>query len=121
MRRAYPDPPSVDLVIRADDEIHTRRGNSSAAPVSICAESPMPADTDVDVVVVGAGFAGLYSTHRLRNMLGLRVQSFEAGAGPGGTWYWNRYPGARWDFESIHYASSFDEDLQREWRWSERY
>ncbi len=78
---------------------------------------------DVDVVVVGAGFAGLYSTHRLRNILGLTVQAFDAGSGgPGGTWYWNRYPpGARCDIESAWYSYSFDEDLQREWRWSERF
>ncbi|ODU07467.1 MAG: esterase [Pseudonocardia sp. SCN 72-86] len=76
---------------------------------------------DVDVVVVGAGFAGLYSTHRLRNLLGLTVQSFDAGSGPGGTWFWNRYPGARCDIESAWYSYSFDEDLQREWRWSERF
>ncbi|WP_354700136.1 esterase [Paraconexibacter sp. AEG42_29] len=81
----------------------------------------MAATTDVDVVVVGAGFAGLYSTHRFRNLLGLRVQSFEAGSGPGGTWYWNRYPGARCDFESVHYSYSFDADLQQEWKWSERF
>src|ERR1700712_1594654 len=81
----------------------------------------MPTTTDYDVVVVGAGFAGLYATHRMRNVLGLRVKSFEAGTGPGGTWYWNRYPGARCDFESIHYSFSFDPDLQREWRWSERF
>jgi cation diffusion facilitator CzcD-associated flavoprotein CzcO/acetyl esterase/lipase len=77
--------------------------------------------TNVDVVVVGAGFAGLYATHRLRNVLGLRVRSFEAGSGPGGTWYWNRYPGARCDIESYNYSYSFDEALQREWRWSERF
>lgn len=76
---------------------------------------------DVDVVVIGAGFAGLYATHRLRNLQGLSVQSFEAGHGPGGTWYWNRYPGARCDIESIYYSYSFDADLQREWRWSERF
>ncbi|MBW0114287.1 flavin-containing monooxygenase [Pseudonocardia abyssalis] len=81
----------------------------------------MPHTPDVDVVVVGAGFAGLYSTHRLRNLLGLTVQSFDAGSGPGGTWYWNRYPGARCDIESVWYSYSFDEDLQREWRWSERF
>ncbi len=70
--------------------------------------------TNVDVVVVGAGFAGLYATHRARNVLGLRVRSFEAGSGPGGTWYWNRYPGARCDIESYNYSYSFDEALQRE-------
>lgn len=78
-------------------------------------------ETQVDAVIVGAGFSGLYATHRLRNQLGLSVQGFEAASGPGGVWYWNRYPGARCDFESIFYSYSFDEDLQREWRWTERY
>ena len=75
----------------------------------------------VDAVIVGAGFAGLYATHRLRNRQGLSVQCFEAAPGPGGVWFWNRYPGARCDFESIHYCYTFDEELQREWRWTERY
>ena len=74
----------------------------------------------VDVVVVGAGFAGLYALHRLRG-LGLSAQCFEAGGDIGGTWYWNRYPGARCDIESLEYSYSFDESLQQEWRWSERY
>lgn len=74
----------------------------------------------VDVVVVGAGFAGLYALHALRNK-GYSVQVFEAGAGIGGTWYWNRYPGARCDIESIEYSYSFSEDLQQEWNWSARY
>jgi cation diffusion facilitator CzcD-associated flavoprotein CzcO len=52
---------------------------------------------DVDAVIVGAGFSGLYATHRLRNLQGLSVSCFEAGHGPGGVWYWNRYPGARCD------------------------
>ncbi|HWH97651.1 MAG TPA: alpha/beta hydrolase fold domain-containing protein [Pseudolysinimonas sp.] len=76
---------------------------------------------DFDAVIVGGGFGGLYAVHRLRNVLGLNVQAFEAGSGPGGTWYWNRYPGARCDIESYLYSYSFDEDLQREWRWSERF
>ncbi|MFE9322502.1 alpha/beta hydrolase fold domain-containing protein [Nocardia sp. NPDC052278] len=77
--------------------------------------------TQVDVVIVGAGFSGLYATHRLRNVQGLSVQCFEAAPGPGGVWHWNRYPGARCDFESIFYSFSFDEELQREWRWTERF
>jgi cyclohexanone monooxygenase len=74
----------------------------------------------VDAVVVGAGFAGLYMLYRLRG-LGLTAQGYEAGAGVGGTWYWNRYPGARCDVESMDYSYSFSEELQQEWRWSERY
>ncbi|QRX81056.1 NAD(P)/FAD-dependent oxidoreductase [Glaciimonas sp. PAMC28666] len=75
---------------------------------------------DVDVVVIGAGFAGLYMLHRLRQ-LGLKTQVFEAGKGVGGTWYWNRYPGARCDVESMQYSYSFSEELQQEWQWTERY
>lgn len=74
----------------------------------------------VDVVVVGAGFAGLYMIHRTRAE-GLSVRVFEAGDDVGGTWYWNRYPGARCDVESVEYSYSFDEDLQQEWNWTERY
>ena len=73
-----------------------------------------------DVVIVGAGFAGLYMLHRLRG-LGLSALVFEAGGGVGGTWYWNRYPGARCDVESMQYSFSFDDDLQQEWEWKERY
>ena len=77
-------------------------------------------DAVVDAVVVGAGFAGVYMLYKLRR-LGLSVRGFETGTGVGGTWYWNRYPGARCDVESLQYSYSFDEDLQQEWRWSERY
>ncbi|MGK2929601.1 MAG: flavin-containing monooxygenase, partial [Acidimicrobiales bacterium] len=77
-------------------------------------------DLDADVVVVGAGFAGLYLLHRLRNA-GFRTMVVEAADGVGGTWYWNRYPGARCDIQSIDYSYSFDPDLDEEWEWSERY
>ena len=73
-----------------------------------------------DAVVVGAGFAGLYMIHRLRQA-GFRVRAYEAGGGVGGTWYWNRYPGARCDVESMEYSYSFSEALQQEWEWTERY
>ncbi|HEX5613147.1 MAG TPA: NAD(P)/FAD-dependent oxidoreductase [Burkholderiales bacterium] len=73
-----------------------------------------------DVLVVGAGFAGMYMLHRLRT-LGFTARVFEAGSGVGGTWYWNRYPGARCDVESMEYSYQFSEALQQEWRWSERY
>ena len=73
-----------------------------------------------DVVVVGAGFAGMYMLHRLRG-LGLSVRVYEQGDGVGGTWYWNRYPGARCDVESMQYSYSFSDELQQEWDWSERY
>jgi len=76
--------------------------------------------SDVDVIVVGAGFAGMYMLHRLRE-LGLTTRVFEAGGDVGGTWYWNRYPGARCDIESLDYSYSFSAELQQEWDWSERY
>ena len=75
---------------------------------------------DVDAVVVGAGFAGLYMLHRLRDM-GLSVRVFERGSGVGGTWYWNRYPGARCDTDSVEYSYQFSDALQQEWRWTERF
>jgi cation diffusion facilitator CzcD-associated flavoprotein CzcO len=75
---------------------------------------------DRDVVIVGAGFAGMYMLHKCRQE-GLTAQVFEAGGGVGGTWYWNRYPGARCDIESMEYSYGFDEELQQEWEWTERY
>ncbi len=74
----------------------------------------------VDAVVVGAGFAGLYALYRLRG-LGLSVRVFEAGGDVGGTWFWNRYPGARCDIESVDYSYSFDPQLEQEWEWTQRY
>ncbi|MBR0756891.1 NAD(P)/FAD-dependent oxidoreductase [Bradyrhizobium jicamae] len=73
-----------------------------------------------DVVVVGAGFAGMYMLHRLRG-LGFTARVYEQGSGVGGTWYWNRYPGARCDVESMQYSYSFSEELQQQWTWTERY
>ena len=73
-----------------------------------------------DAVVVGAGFAGLYMLYKLREQ-GLAVRVFEAGSGIGGTWFWNRYPGARCDIESLEYSYQFSPELQQEWEWSERY
>ena len=73
-----------------------------------------------DAVVVGAGLAGLYMLHRLRGM-GLSVRVYEAGSDVGGTWYWNGYPGARCDVESLAYSYSFSEELQQQWEWSDRY
>src|SRR5581483_12383150 len=76
--------------------------------------------SSVDAVIVGAGFAGLYMLHRLRG-IGVSARIYEAGSGVGGTWFWNRYPGARCDVESLEYCYTFSEDLDREWQWSERY
>ena len=73
-----------------------------------------------DLIIVGAGFAGMYMLHKARQM-GLSAQVYEAGSGVGGTWYWNRYPGARCDVESMEYSYSFSEELQQEWHWTERF
>ncbi len=80
----------------------------------------MDSKPNYDVVVVGAGLAGMYMLHRLRG-LGLSAKVYEAGDGVGGTWFWNRYPGARVDVESLEYSYSFSEALEKEWDWSERY
>ncbi|MFT3802965.1 MAG: NAD(P)/FAD-dependent oxidoreductase [Burkholderiaceae bacterium] len=89
------------------------------------AQQPRPAGStatagDYDLVIVGAGFAGLAMLHRARAM-GLSAIVFERADGVGGTWYWNRYPGARCDVESLEYSYQFDESLQQQWQWSERY
>ena len=76
--------------------------------------------TSFDAVIIGGGLAGLYAIHKLRGM-GLSVRAYEAGDGVGGTWFWNRYPGARCDVESLEYSYSFNDDLQQEWKWPERY
>jgi cyclohexanone monooxygenase len=89
--------------------LHSVSGNSHAAGTEA-----------YDVVVVGAGFAGMYMLHRLRGQ-GFSVRVYEQGGDVGGTWYWNRYPGARCDVESMQYSYSFSEELQQAWNWSERY
>ena len=76
--------------------------------------------TRLDVAIIGAGFSGLYMLHRFRQ-LGLSTHVYDAAGGVGGTWYWNRYPGLRCDVDSLEYAYAFSEELQHEWRWSERY
>ncbi|MGH7046795.1 MAG: flavin-containing monooxygenase [Stellaceae bacterium] len=78
------------------------------------------AATDFDAIVIGAGVSGLYTLYKLRE-LGLRVRLFETGTGVGGTWYWNRYPGARFDSESYTYGYSFSPELLEEWDWAERF
>src|ERR1700712_3402321 len=88
------------------------------ADTSTRRERPAEVGAVFEAVGVGAGFAGLYMLHRLCG-LGFSARVFEAGGGVGGTWYWNRYPGARCDVESMQYSYSFSEALQQEWRWSE--
>jgi len=91
----------------------------SALP-SVSGKSHAAGSEIYDVVVVGAGFAGMYMLHRLRGQ-GLSARVYEQGGDVGGTWYWNRYPGARCDVESMQYSYSFSDELQQEWDWSERY
>ncbi len=88
--------------------------------VDIASTAATPVADRIDAIVVGAGFAGLHMLYRLRR-LGFRARAIEAAPGVGGTWYWNRYPGARCDFESMQYSYQFDEQLQQDWTWTERY
>ena len=76
---------------------------------------PSSGEGQLDVAIVGGGLAGLYAIHRLRGM-GLKVRAYEAGSGVGGTWFWNRYPGARCDVESIDYCYSFSPELLNTWK-----
>ena len=80
----------------------------------------MNKQTDFDVIIVGAGWGGMYMLHQCRK-LGLTARVLEAGPSVGGTWYWNRYPGLHCDVESVQYSYSFDRELQQEWNWTERY
>jgi cation diffusion facilitator CzcD-associated flavoprotein CzcO/acetyl esterase/lipase len=94
-------------------------GNDSVSNDSVGNGGGTPG-SDVDVVVVGAGFSGLYLLHRLRQ-LGFSTRAFDAAADVGGTWYWNRYPGARCDVPTTDYSYSFDPELEQAWTWSEKY
>jgi cation diffusion facilitator CzcD-associated flavoprotein CzcO len=87
----------------------------------IATGTPSTRSTELDALVIGAGFAGLYQMLCLRDHLGLSAKALEAGGGVGGTWYWNRYPGARCDSESHVYWYTFSPEMMREWEWSERY
>ena len=91
-----------------------------AAQMAIAAEAKTDAACDFDAVIIGAGVSGLYQLYKLRE-LGLKVRVFETGTGVGGTWYWNRYPGARFDSESYTYGYSFSQELLDEWNWDERF
>jgi cyclohexanone monooxygenase len=98
----------------------SRRIFGELASMSAMPSVSAKASETYDVVVVGAGFAGMYMLHKLRGQ-GMTARVFEQGDGVGGTWYWNRYPGARCDVESMQYSYSFSDELQQEWNWSERY
>ena len=75
---------------------------------------------DFDAIIIGGGISGMFMVHRLRS-LGMKVRAFENGSDVGGTWYWNRYPGARFDSESWTYGYTFSEELLQEWDWTENY
>src|SRR6201990_2328419 len=116
-----PDAADLSLALSCSQEnaacpIKNLKGASMSASPSVSAK----AAESYDVVVVGAGFAGMYMLHKLRGQ-GFSARVYEQGDGVGGTWYWNRYPGARCDVESMQYSYSFSEELQQEWDWSERY
>ncbi len=89
--------------------------------MTLTTQDSHPTETDYDAVVVGAGFGGLYMLHKLRNELGMKVRVFDKAGDVGGTWYWNRYPGALSDTESFVYCYSFDKALLQEWDWDTRY
>jgi cation diffusion facilitator CzcD-associated flavoprotein CzcO len=93
---------------------------SMVALQAVSLEARTKTHLDFDAIVIGAGVSGLYQLYRLRE-LGLRVRVFEAGSGVGGTWYWNRYPGARFDSESWTYGYSFSQELLKEWHWQEHF
>ena len=88
--------------------------------MSLLNDSGSSETNPVDLIIVGAGFAGLYALHRALNSNRSAVV-LERGGDVGGTWYWNRYPGARCDVQSMEYSYSFDDALQQDWSWSERY
>ncbi len=88
--------------------------------VEIAREPAANVATDFDAIIIGAGVSGLYQLYRLRE-LGLTTRVFEAGSNVGGTWYWNRYPGARFDSESWTYGYSFSQELLDEWDWEEHF
>ena len=98
---------------------------SDATAIGAAATDPGTASAatrpDLDAIIIGAGFSGMYMLKSLRDRLGLRARVIEAGDTVGGTWYWNRYPGAKFDSESYIYQYLFDEKLYKDWQWSERF
>ena len=111
-------PASVDNAGRPNTRLAGATTDGRLAP------APDPADAtpvlEYDAIIIGAGMSGLYQLYRLRE-LGMRVRVFEAGTNVGGTWYWNRYPGARFNSESYSYGYSFSKELLEEWDWSEHF
>ena len=115
---------------RRDGKQHARRSDVARAVPSVRYCMPTSSDLptrrastsglDYDTIVIGAGISGLYQLYRLRE-LGQKVRVFESGTGVGGTWYWNRYPGCRFDSESYSYGYSFSQELLDEWTWTEHF
>ena len=119
-RCASPGSPSPDHVPGCERLERAVGGFTPQASIITPAMPSRAEQRSPDALVVGAGFSGLYALHRLRE-LGLSVRLVERGGGVGGTWYWNRYPGARCDIESVDYQFSFSDELLEEWEWTERY
>jgi len=94
-----------------------RTGTHQTSPAT---RADVHSNTDFDAVIVGAGFGGMFMLYKLRE-LGFTARVYEAGSDVGGTWYWNRYPGARSDVPSLQYSYQFSEELQQEWKWTERF
>src|SRR6478752_10408100 len=114
--RAWPSRPVAGtLVGKARSGVKTM-----SAPAAVAAAPRTDATAEYDAIIIGAGIAGMYQLFRLRQR-GLSVRVFETGTGVGGTWYWNRYPGARFDSESYTYGYAFDEQLLQDWDWSEHF
>src|SRR6202048_1496803 len=109
------------VTLPVDGGASVRRGEQN---IAASRETQAPPDAtpalDYDAIIIGAGMSGMYQLYRLRE-LGMRARVFEAGTGVGGTWYWNRYPGARFDSESYSYGYSFSKELLEEWDWSEHF
>ncbi|CAN5774194.1 NAD(P)/FAD-dependent oxidoreductase [soil metagenome] len=95
--------------------------STSTNTATATATSPGNAPIELDALIIGAGFSGLYMLKQLRDKLGMKATVLERGTGVGGTWYWNRYPGARCDSDAYIYGFTFDRELLQEWQWSERY
>jgi cyclohexanone monooxygenase len=122
-----PVPPQVPGLVSREVPGEVPSGAPDDPPFGPLAEHPHPQwpagaepTRELDVLIVGAGFAGLYGVHRFRE-LGYTVRAYDVATGVGGTWFWNRYPGARCDVESMEYSFSFSPELEQEWEWTERY
>src|SRR6266567_3547496 len=111
----------VGVAFRDKAAVTSLQGEGSMVALqAVTRKSRIETTTDFDAIIIGAGVSGLYQLYKLRE-LGLKVRVFETGSGVGGTWYWNRYPGARFDSESWTYGYSFSQELLDEWDWEEHF